>query len=202
MDVSINALNNDICTKEERLLQIVQMNEHLSTIFNGIEERLPYEYYIGAGCLVQTVWNYLSEYPLDYGIHDVDIVYFDREDLSEESEMKIENDLSAFFTNIPYKIDVKNEARVHLWYETKFGFNINPYQSVEDAIHTWPTTATSIGIRKEKGAYKVYAPFGLNDIFEMVIRANKTQITKEIFESKAHKWNKLWPKLTIIPWES
>jgi hypothetical protein len=39
--------------------------------------------------------------------------------------------------------DVKNEARVHLWYERRFGRHLEPYRSTGDAIATWPTTASS-----------------------------------------------------------
>jgi hypothetical protein len=33
--------------------------------------------WIVAGCLVQTVWNVLTARPVDYGIDDYDIFYFD-----------------------------------------------------------------------------------------------------------------------------
>lgn len=72
---------------------------------------------------------------------------------------------------------------------------------IEDAINTWPTTATAIGMRIENNETKIYAPFGLHDLFRMVIRANKIQITKDIFEAKIAKWSAKWPSLTVIPWD-
>ena len=45
------------------------------------------------------------------------------------------------------------------------------------------------------------APFGLNDLFGKIVRANKTQITKEIYKKKDIKWSALWIDLRIIPWE-
>nr|WP_027084399.1 nucleotidyltransferase family protein [Cohnella panacarvi] len=157
-------------------------------------------YYIGAGCITQTVWNYLSNMPLEHGIKDVDFVYFDESDLSEEKEDRLKVQLESFFPDYPYKIDVTNEARVYLWYKSQFGYEIEPYHSVEDAIDTWPTTATSFGIRITSNKWNVYAPFGLDDVFNKVVRPNKRQITKEIYDMKVNRWKALWNDLSIEQW--
>ncbi|PLS14812.1 hypothetical protein CVD28_26305 [Bacillus sp. M6-12] len=177
-------------------------SDYLPLIFK-ISQRELGEYYVGAGCLVQTVWNYLLNFDLKHGITDIDIIYFDSVDLSLESERQIEKHISSLLQDLPFKIDVKNEARVHMWYEEKFGFKIRPYTSLGDAINTWPTTASSLGIRqKETGEFKVYAPYGLNDLFGMIVRPNKTQITKAIYNNKTAKWLKNWPVLKVIPWDA
>ena len=108
--------------------------------------------------------------------------------------------VNTLFSDIKIPIDVKNEARVHLWYENHFGYKIEPYNSLEESINSWPTTATSIGLRIEEDRLKVYAPFGLNDLFGGIVRANKVQITEEIYNNKVNKWHNKWPNLTIIPW--
>jgi hypothetical protein len=41
---------------------------------------------------------------------------------------------------------LKNQIRVHLWYESKIGFQLNPYLSIEEAIESWPTTATALAV--------------------------------------------------------
>ena len=84
--------------------------------------------------------------------------------------------------------------------EAYFGYDITPYNSVEEAINTWPTTATSVGVRLVDNKLKVYAPFGLNDLFGMIVRANKAQITEKIYMEKVRKWSAKWPSLKIIPW--
>ncbi|RDU36980.1 hypothetical protein DRW41_09795 [Neobacillus piezotolerans] len=186
---------------EQKLIEIVERNNWLQEAF-GAANHLLDEYYIGAGAVNQAVWNEISGFPPQHGIGDMDIVYFNDGDLTEEGEKSIEMKLQSMLHAFPFKIDVKNEARVHLWYEKKFGYAIQPYTSLEAAIDTWPTTATAIGIRKdEKGTYRVYAPYGLGDMFGMIVRANKVQITKAIYEAKAVKWKGRWPTLTVIPWE-
>ena len=48
--------------------------------------------------------------------------------------------------------------------------------------------------------FLVYAPYGLNDMFGQIIRANKTQITKETYIQKCNKWLKKWNTLNIVEW--
>ena len=134
------------------------------------------------------------------GISDIDFVYFDNNDLTINGENKIIENINNIMGIIPVKIDIKNQARVHLWYKQHFGYDIKPYISVENTINSWPTTATSIGVRIENKKFEIYAPYGLNDLFGMIVRANKTQITEEIYYQKVNKWIKKWSSLTIIPW--
>lgn len=158
-------------------------------------------YYIGAGCITQTVWNYLFHKPLDYGIKDIDFIYYDDNNMDYEAESKVISNLKELYSDFNIEIDVKNQARVHLWYKEHFGYEIAPYKSLEAAINTWPTTATAIGVRIcENNKLKVYAPFGLNDLFGKIVKPNKVQITEEIYNKKVVNWLMKWPGLTIIPW--
>jgi hypothetical protein len=189
-------------TQLENLIEIVLKNPILNELLNRAHQLNIDNYYIGAGCVNQTVWNYLSGLPLQYGINDYDFVYFDDKNLCHEQENRVIEQVRDLYSDLDVKLDVKNQARVHLWYEQRFGYAIDPYRSLEEAIDTWPTSATAIGIRRVENAWKVYAPFGTNDIFAKIIRPNKVQITKEIYEIKVKRWISFWPDLTIIPWEN
>ena len=81
-----------------------------------------------------------------------------------------------------------------------FGYAIEPYTSTEAAIRTWPTTATAVGVRMTRGVPFVFAPFGLQDLFGLVVRANRVQITRAIYERKVARWTRCWPSLTVLPW--
>lgn len=184
------------------LEKIIMSSRNLSTVIERAESLNLDNYYIGAGSIAQTVWNYLSHKPLDYGIKDIDFVYFDDKNLDKDSENEVVSKIKELYADLDIEIDVKNEARVHLWYKEHFGYDIKPYTSLEDAINTWPTTSTAVGIRKDKNSkLKVYAPFGLNDLFGKIVRANKAQITKDIYENKVTRWLSKWPDLKVIPWE-
>ena len=198
----LNGYNLDICTQIKMFEDIVMSSKIIIEAVKRAEQVGLDNYYIGAGCVTQTVWNYQSNYPLDYGIKDIDFVYYDGFNLDSESENRIITQVKQLYSDFNIEIDVKNQARVHLWYKDHFGYSIEPYMSIESAINTWPTTATAIGVKMEKNsALKVYAPFGLNDLFGNIVRANKAQITKQIYEKKVKTWVKKWPDLIVIPWE-
>ena len=187
---------------KDLLVETVSKNEPLIRVLKVLKVlNLPFEYYVGAGCITNTVWNDISGYHLEYGLSDIDIVYYEPEDKTSESEKKLKEKLLNRLGDFPFKLDVKNQARVHLWYEKKFGFSIEPYQSLEAAIDSWPTTATALGLRKEQdGSYTIYATYDLDDLFSMIVRPNKLMITREIYENKAKKWREKWPELMIVPW--
>ena len=189
----------DIGTQQRLLYEILSQSPVLFDVLKGVQTLGLEDYYIGAGCVCQTVWNFQNGLDLMYGISDIDFVYFDAE-LSYETEDRVIKRVKQRFCALPVEIDVKNQARVHLWYKDRYGYDLKPYVSLEEAISTWPTTATSIGVRLRDGAFVVCAPFGLNDIFGQIVRPNKTQITEETYLKKCEKWRSKWHTLTFIPW--
>ena len=185
---------------KERLFEILMESPALREILTKSQSLGLRDYYVGAGAICQTVWNSQGGLSPLHGISDVDFVYFDDSDLSWEAEDAVVRRVDARFSHLPLRLDVKNQARVHLWYKSRFGADITPYPSLERAIDTWPTTATAVGARMEGDAFVVYAPFGLEDLFNRTIRANKAQITPEIYRAKCEKWLVRWPTLNVIEW--
>ncbi len=157
-------------------------------------------WFVGAGCIAQTVWNSAHDRAPAESIRDYDLAYFDP-DLSAERETEASQRAATLLRDLPVKLDVKNQARVHLWYAIRFGYHIRPYSSIEEAIASWPTTATAVGVRQDREALTVVAPFGLSDVFDLIVRPNRVQITPEIYESKAARWISTWPRLRILTWE-
>lgn len=190
LDIQVNILE-----------KIIMESEVLNKILKVLDENFDYDYYVAAGSINQTIFNYYHGYPLDNGIDDIDIVYFDK-DTSYEKEDKIIKEVSELLKDINIRLDIKNQARVHLWYGKKFGHEIDANKSVEEAISKWGTTVTCIGVRISNGKFKVYAPYGLNDLFKMTIRPVKDNFIKEDYDKKCAKWKEKWKLLTIIPWDN
>jgi hypothetical protein len=157
-------------------------------------------WYFGAGGVAQTVWNLRHGFVAAAGIKDYDLVYFDPDDLSVDNERRVEDEVASRLSDLDVVVDVKNEARVHLWYAERFARPLDPYRSTEDAIATWPTTASSVGVRQDEQGFAVCAPFGLADLFAIVARPNKTIVTRDIYEEKTVRWAARWPRLRVIPW--
>src|ERR1700730_14803737 len=181
----------------------LRQNRWLGEIRERFEEVTLPDTWLVAGGIVQTIWNLGHGQPAEFGLKDVDLIYFDDQDLSFEAEASHESRLRDLFQfqHLPIKLDVKNEARVHLWYEDRFGDAIKPYSYSAAAIATFPTTATAVGVRRICGTLECCAPFGLDDLFGLVVRPNKRQITRAIYEAKVDRWRSIWPRLTYLPWE-
>lgn len=186
----------------EDLLRLVLAR---SPIVAAIVDRWPEiglpDCWLVAGCLAQTVWNDAFGLPATHGISDIDLVYFDAGDLSEEAEAGHAARLRALFADLGLRLDVKNEARVHLWYAAKFGNALPPYVSTEDAITTFPTTATAVGVQPHPDGLHVFSPYGLSDLLGLIVRPNKKQITQPIYDAKVKKWQARWPGLRVVAWD-
>ena len=186
---------------ENIFLSQIRRNELVHVILERSEQLKIPNWYFGAGFIAQSIWNLNHGFSINSHIKDIDWVYFDPTDSSEESETAISRKISETFHDLKIPFDVKNQARVHLWYESKFGYPIEPYTSVEDAIETWPTTSTAIAMTIKNQSPSVFVPFGFSDLMSLTIRANKKQITEEIYKSKNTRWKQCWPKLQIIDWD-
>jgi hypothetical protein len=158
-------------------------------------------WYLAAGCLVQTVWNAVTGNPPASGIKDYDLLYFDASDLSWEAEDAAIRSGKAAFAGLPAEVEIRNEARVHLWYEQKFGVACAPYDSTEAAIDSFPVTTCCLGVRLEPGGrWRVYAPHGLADVFNLVVRPNPVLAPADVYAAKSARWRRQWPELSVLEW--
>lgn len=193
-------------TIDEQIKQailILERNKDLMTILDYISELNLPNFYIAAGSVFQTIWNYYDGKPLNYGIKDIDIIYYDEVNLSKEIEKDLENKIINYFKelDINYEFDVHNEARMHLWKKENENKNIDQYKNSEDAIAQWIATIHAIGITKENGNIKIYAPYGLSDIFSRTVRPIKHKNnSKELYDKKVISWSNRFDNLNIIEW--
>src|SRR5712692_8393128 len=154
--------------------------------------------WIVAGCLVQTVWNVQTARAVDYGISDYDIFYFDF-DTSWQAEDAVIRKLQGQFARTGAKIEVRNQARVHLWYPEKHGLPYPALHSSAQGIDRFLTKNTQVGIRRTPSGHDVYAPNGFNDIAEMVVRPNHTaNFSAANYAAKASRRKTLWPEITVL----
>jgi len=158
--------------------------------------------WIVSGCLVQTAWNVLTKRAIHYGIDDYDIFYFDP-DTSWQAEDAVIGELQGRFANLGAKVEVRNQARVHLWYPEKYGLPYPALESSSDGIDRFLTKNTQVGIRRMQGGYDVYAPNGFADIAQMIVRPNPgPNFSAAAYAAKAERWKRLWPELTVLPAEA
>lgn len=176
-------------------------NDVLMEVFAGAAKLDLPGWYLTAGCLVQTVWNVVTGRPPTAGIKDYDLFYFDQTDLGWDAENDAIQEGGEVFREVPAEVEIRNEARVHLWYEQRFGVQCEPYTSTEYAIDRFPATTCCLGVRIEgNDRWRIYAPHGFADVFNLVVRPNPVQAPGRIYEAKAKRWLEHWPELTVLPW--
>ena len=114
----------------------------------------------------------------------------------EKTDASADRELEAVLRRAAPAIDwsVKNQARMHIRNGDA------PYRSVADAMRYWPETATAVAVRlAEQGELEIVAPFGLEDLFELVLRptpkfaGEKRRVYRDRVQSK--EWLAIWPLL-------
>jgi hypothetical protein len=158
-------------------------------------------WYVGGGAVAQTVWNALTGRDPLHGIRDFDLVYHDRTDLSWAAEDAVIRRGAEVFAGLPVEVEIRNQARVHLWYPERFGLPCPPVERTEDAIDRFPSIATAVGVRHEPaGGWTVHARHGIDDIFALLVRPNPVLCPRWVYEAKVERWLGSWPELTVEPW--
>ncbi len=147
-----------------------------------------------AGCLFQAVWNRKSGNDAAWGVKDYDVIYFD-DDLSWSAEDAVIQEARRVLGDSGLRVEIKNQARVHLWYPARFGKSYPRLTSVEDGIDRYLIACTRVGIRVKDR--KVYAPDGLDDLWNGVLRMNPMNPQPEMFAKKCVDYRSRWPWLTI-----
>ncbi|GKU06954.1 fad protein [Fusarium langsethiae] len=198
MDASLLPLNDQI----SRFQDAVKHNKTLMTVLTrAAEMKLP-NWYLAAGALTQTVWNVVTNRDPEQGIDDYDLIYFDASDLSWEAEDAVIQRGKEIFKDIPIEVEIRNQARVHLWYEKKFGRPCPQHISSESSMTTWGTNTALIGVRlRDYGEWDIFAPWGLSDMFRLIVRPNQQIMSEETYTKKTERWIKIWPEITVMPWK-
>ncbi len=166
-------------------------------------ERLPQlgaaDSWLVSGALFQTVWNVLSGRAPAHGIKDYDIFYFDR-DTSWDAEDAVIKRADALYADLGAPIEVRNQARVHIWYEEKFKSPYPPLTRATDGIDRFLTDCAMVGMRPNGAGYDVYAPRGFADIESMTLRPNRLpNYHPDRYVEKAQRWRAAWPEITMLP---
>jgi uncharacterized protein len=97
------------------------------------------------------------------------------------------------------KVEIRNQARVHLWYPDKHGLPYPPLTRATDGIDRFLTQNTQVGVRRAGDRYEVYAPHGFDDVERLIVRPNPgLNFSPANYTAKAARWKALWPEITVI----
>jgi hypothetical protein len=195
-------------TQHDRLDAIIRDDPELMHLLRRLRSIGLPQWRIVAGCLYQTVWNVLTGRPRRTGIKDYDVIYFDAADLSWEAEDAVIRRVAAATRDCLGPVEVRNQARVHLWFEARFGCAYPRLACADDALRYYASIVHAVGVRLEDngrldddGRLDVVAPFGLDDLFAMVIRPNHALDNAASHGSKARRAQAIWPRVVVLPWD-
>lgn len=181
------------------LIQIMRAAPWFMQILEAARACDPPDWLIGAGVLRNLVWDHLHSYQTSTSVADIDVIFFDPENLSSQRDQAVQEQLTSLLPHIPW--EATNQAAVHLWYEDVFGFAVPPFRSSAEAVATWPETATSVAARLlPNDEIQIIAPCGLADLFAMILRRNPRRVTREIFCRRLEEKQILrkWPRVQVV----
>jgi len=183
---------------EDRLTAVVRADADLMHVLTTVRTLGLPDWRVFSGAVYQSVWNDVTGRPAGYGRKDYDLGYFDPDTSWEAEDAVIKRVAAAFEPPFRDLVEVRNQARVHLWFEDRFGEPYDALTGTDEALSRFVAPAFSVAVRLEyDDAISVAAPFGLEDVFAMVLRPNPTR-------GRANGWDRVvesargrWPELRV-----
>jgi hypothetical protein len=182
----------------ERLTGILRATPQLMQVLRTVRTLGLPDWLVFSGAIYQPVLNHLTGRGADHGIKDYDLANFDGYDLSYEAEdVVIRRVAEAFEEPLRSMVEVRNQARVHLWFEAKFGERYARLSCTADALERF-TSARSRSACAWKPDNRLYidAPFGLDDLFALRLRPNPHRHSLHFLRSVSAALRR-WPELVI-----
>lgn len=181
---------------EKEILSAIGNDEWMLEVLRAAATlKLP-DWWVCAGFVRSKVWDALHGYAARTPLGDIDVIYYDENNLDEAREKDHERQLSRLMPGLPWS--VKNQARMH---EVN---GLPPYRSSGDAISQFPETATALGVKViERGELKLTAPHGLEDLFGMKVCPSpafeKDERLMNVYRRRlaSKKWKEKWPKVEV-----
>lgn len=183
----------------DRLVSIVRNDPDLMTVLTTIRGVGLNDWLVFSGSVYQAAWNDVTGRAPGYGVKDFDLGYFD-EDVSWDAEDAVIKRVAAAFEEpLRSRVETRNQRRVSEWFEEKFGEPYPPVEDTAEALTRFVAPAFAVGVRLEDDEQiTVVAPFGLGDVFDMVIRPNPHRPLAKDWDRVTARALERWPELKIV----
>ncbi len=187
-----------------RLAVLVRSSPTLMQVLTTVRDLHLPDWLIMSGAIYQPVLNHLTGRAADHGLKDYDLGYFDASDTSYDAEdLVIRRVAAAFDEPLRSLVEVRNQARVHLWFEGKYGEAYSPLGSAPEALRRFVSPMFAVGVRLDADdELSIEAPFGLADLFAMRLRPNRDRPVIASYERIAASAKARWPEILVEPREA
>ncbi len=184
--------------RADDLEAILRRSDPLMHVLRTLRDLDLPDWLVFSGAIYQRVLNHLGGRDIDYGIRDYDVGYFDAADISYEAEdVVIKRVAAAFEPPLREMVEVRNQARVHVWFEDHFGEPYAPLTSTAEALSRFVSASFSVGVKLDADdRMSVVAPFGLEDLFARRLRSNPLRRSPN-FERIAAAAKARWPEVEV-----
>ncbi|WP_428150610.1 nucleotidyltransferase family protein [Brevundimonas sp.] len=181
---------------EVRLVEIVRADPDLMHVLTTVRGLGLPDWRVFSGAVYQSVWNAVTGRPAGYGRKDFDLGYFDPDTSWGAEDVVIRRVAAAFEEPFRTDVEVRNQARVHLWFMDRFGEDYEPLPDTDAALARFVAPAFAVGVRMEADdTISIAAPFGLRDVFDMVIRPNPNRPLAKGWDRVVNSATARWPEL-------
>jgi len=182
-----------------RLADIVRADPglmHVLTTVRGLELN---DWRVFSGAVYQSVWNAMTGRAAGFGRKDYDLGYFDSDTSWDAEDIVIKRVAAAFDEPFRSEVEVRNQARVHLWFPERFGEPYDALSGTDAALARFVAPAFAVGVRLEvDDTISTAAPFGLEDVFSMTLRPNPNRPLAKGWNKAVASARARWPEVTII----
>ena len=181
-----------------RLTEIVRAAPSLMRVLTTVRSLDLPDWLVMSGAVYQRVLNHLTGRMPDYGIRDYDVGYFDASDISYDAEdVVIRRVAAAFDEPLKSTVEVRNQARVHVWFEGHFGEPYTPLLCTAEALERFVLPMFAVGVRLDlDDRLHVAAPFGLVDLFALRLQPNPRRPSTG-FVRVATAVTRRWPEVRV-----
>lgn len=175
---------------EAQFVSTILENPINATILERLSElqRHAPQVHLTSSALFGTVWNVQSGQASTQNIPDYDLFYW-HPDTSYEAEDEVIAFAEQFFQDVEATIELRNQARVHLWFNQKYGLRRPPIISAQQGIEQFLVCCTCVGI---DAAGQVYAPYGLDELEKGILRLNPLNHSPNLYAAKVHSYRQRW----------
>ena len=184
---------------ESRLADIVRADPGLTHVLTTVRGLGLNDWRIFSGAVYQSVWNHVTGRPAGYGVRDYDLGYFDADTSWDAEDVVIKQVAAAFEPPFRDMVEVRNQARVHLWFEGRFGEPYEALTGTDEALARFVAPAFAVAVRLEHDdTISVAAPFGLEDVFSLTIQPNPRRPLARGWDKAVASAKARWPELRIV----
>lgn len=180
--------------KTQEIVNLVKNDKWMmDVLYEAQKLNLP-DWMIGAGFLRNKVWDYLHNIKREVAdTRDIDLIYFDIKNADKEADKKLSEKMSGL---LGLEWEIRNQAYMHTKHD-----RTEHYKNAEEGLSEWVETPTCVAVTLENGEPKIIAPYGIDDLVNLIIRPTAPQYKNlDLFwdRIKSKKWLEKWPKLKVV----